>query len=69
MPLKGMALIMKQNPLHLFSKGKKSPIMPLGESLEIMQQMDQIRKEWPLTYPMDTGDSTLRSRTKSRIVF
>ena len=32
---------------------KESPIMPLNESLEIMKQMDQIRKEWPLIYPMD----------------
>jgi hypothetical protein len=28
--------------------------MPLNESLEIMKQMDQIRKEWPLIYPMDS---------------
>ena len=27
--------------------------MPLDESLEIMKQMDQIRKEWDLVYPMD----------------
>jgi len=26
----------------------------LDESLQIMQQMDEIRKEWPLTYPMDS---------------
>ena len=32
---------------------KESPIMPLDESLEIMKQMDQIRKEWDLVYPMD----------------
>lgn len=39
----------------LLLKGKKeSPIMPLNESLQIMQQMDEIRKEWPLTYPMDS---------------
>ena len=39
----------------LWLEGKKeSPIMPLYESLEIMKQMDQIRKEWPLIYPMDS---------------
>ena len=32
---------------------KESPIMPLDESLEIMKQMDLIRKEWDLVYPMD----------------
>ena len=39
----------------LWLEGKKeSPIMPLNESLEISKQMDQIRKEWPLVYPMDS---------------
>ena len=39
----------------LWLEGKKeNPIMPLNESLEIMKQMDQIRKEWPLIYPMDS---------------
>ena len=38
----------------LLIQGKKeSPIMPLDESLTIMNQMDQIRKEWNLVYPMD----------------
>ena len=38
----------------LLIQGKKeSPIMPLNESLTIMNQMDQIRKEWNLVYPMD----------------
>ena len=38
----------------LLIQGKKeSPIMPLDESLTIMNQMDQIRKEWNLIYPMD----------------
>ena len=32
---------------------KESPIMPLCESREIMTQLDQIRKEWGLIYPMD----------------
>jgi len=32
---------------------KESPIMPLNESLEIMRQMDQIRRKWNLVYPMD----------------
>ena len=39
----------------LWLEGKKeSPIMPLNESLEISKQMDQIRMEWPLVYPMDS---------------
>lgn len=38
----------------LLIQGKiESPIMPLDESLEIMKQMDQIRNEWNLVYPMD----------------
>ena len=37
----------------LLVQDKKSPIMPLDESLEIMKQMDLIRKEWDLVYPMD----------------
>jgi len=38
----------------LLIQGKKeSPIMPLDESLTIMNQMDEIRKEWNLVYPMD----------------
>ena len=38
----------------LLIQGKKeSPIMPLDESLTIMNQMDEIRKEWNLFYPMD----------------
>ena len=47
MPLKGMALIMHRPFTSLFSREKESPIMPLGESLEIMQQMDQIAKNGP----------------------
>ena len=40
---------------NLLLEGKKeNPIMPLKESLEIMRQMDQIRKEWNLVYPMDS---------------
>ena len=40
---------------NLLLEGKKeSPIMPLKESLEIMRQMDRIRKEWNLVYPMDS---------------
>ena len=39
---------------NLLLDGKKeSPIMPLNESLEIMRQMDQIRRKWNLVYPMD----------------
>ena len=39
---------------NLLIEGKKeNPIMPLDESLRIMKQMDQIRKEWNLIYPMD----------------
>ena len=39
---------------NLLLEGKKeNPIMPLDESLRIMKQMDQIRKEWNLIYPMD----------------
>ena len=37
----------------LIQDKKESPIMPLDESLTIMNQMDQIRKEWNLIYPMD----------------
>ena len=51
-----MALIMRQNLLALsVLEGKKRvQCMPLNESLEIMKQMDQIRKEWPLICPMDS---------------
>ena len=39
---------------NLLLDGKKeSPIMPLNESLEIMRQMDQIRRKWNLEYTMD----------------
>lgn len=31
----------------------ESPYMPHSESLSIMSQMDQLRKEWGVTYPMD----------------
>ena len=32
---------------------KREPNYALDESLEIMKQMDQIRKDWDLVYPMD----------------
>lgn len=31
----------------------ESPVMPLDESLAIMQTMDRIREQWGLRYPMD----------------
>jgi hypothetical protein len=31
----------------------ESDIMPLDESLAIMQTLDAIRAQWPLTYPME----------------
>ena len=39
---------------ELLIKGKKeSPIMPLGESLEIIKTLDEIRKKWGLSYPFE----------------
>jgi predicted dehydrogenase len=32
---------------------KESPLMPLDESIQIMETMDQIRKPWGLVYPND----------------
>lgn len=32
---------------------KESPLMPLNESIQIMETMDQIRKPWSLRYPND----------------
>jgi predicted dehydrogenase len=37
----------------LLEGAKESSVMPLSESLEIMTQLDQIRQEWGLVYPMD----------------
>ena len=37
----------------LLTDQKESQIMPLSESLEIAIQMDEIRKDWGLIYPMD----------------
>lgn len=31
----------------------ESPLMPHAETLSIMQQMDELRKEWGVKYPMD----------------
>ena len=31
----------------------ESPIMPLAETVEIMETMDRIREGWGLRYPMD----------------
>ena len=31
----------------------ESPLMPHAETLAIMQQMDELRKEWGVRYPMD----------------
>ena len=31
----------------------ESPMMPHDETISIMQQMDQLRKEWGVVYPMD----------------
>lgn len=31
----------------------ESPMMPHGETLSIMKQMDALRKEWGVVYPMD----------------
>lgn len=31
----------------------ESPMMPHAETLSIMQQMDALRKEWGVKYPMD----------------
>ena len=38
---------------ELLTDQKESQIMPLSESLEIAIQMDEIRKDWGLIYPMD----------------
>ena len=35
----------------MLSDKKESPIMPLAESLEIIQLMDEIRSSWGLKYP------------------
>jgi hypothetical protein len=32
---------------------KESPMMPHDETLSIMRQMDSLRKEWGVVYPMD----------------
>ena len=32
---------------------KESPMMPHDETLSIMRQMDSLRKEWGIVYPMD----------------
>lgn len=55
MPFKGNGFNYEAESFgNLFLEGKKeSPIMSLSESLEIMSQLDQIRKEWNLIYPMD----------------
>lgn len=55
MPFKGNGFNYEAESFgNLFLEGKKeSPIMSLSESLEIMSQLDQIRKEWDLVYPMD----------------
>lgn len=31
----------------------ESPMMPHAETLAIMQQMDDLRQEWGVKYPMD----------------
>ena len=31
----------------------ESPMMPHKETLAVMQQMDTLRKEWGVKYPMD----------------
>ena len=31
----------------------ESPMMPHEETINIMKQMDELRKEWGLVYPMD----------------
>ena len=31
----------------------ESPFMPHAETLSIMKQMDALRKEWGIVYPMD----------------
>ena len=33
----------------------ESEIMPLDESLALMQTMDEIRAQWGLRYPMEEG--------------
>ena len=54
--LRGMVLTRGTTFGDLLIQGKiESPIMPLDESLEIMNQMDKIRKAWKLVYPMDIG--------------
>lgn len=32
---------------------KESPVMPLGDSMAVMQIMDQLRADWGLKYPME----------------
>lgn len=34
----------------------ESPMMPHAETLSIMRQMDELRKEWGVIYPMDNND-------------
>jgi hypothetical protein len=55
MPFKGNGFNYEAESFgNLFLEGKKeSPIMSLSESLEIISQLDQIRKDWDLIYPMD----------------
>ena len=31
----------------------ESPMMPHEETINIMKQMDELRKEWGVKYPMD----------------
>ena len=31
----------------------ESPMMPHAETISIMKQMDELRKEWGVKYPMD----------------
>jgi dihydrodiol dehydrogenase / D-xylose 1-dehydrogenase (NADP) len=39
----------------------ESPVMPLEESLSIMRTLDEIRAQWGLHYPVESGLS--RSQT------
>jgi dihydrodiol dehydrogenase / D-xylose 1-dehydrogenase (NADP) len=39
----------------------ESPVMPLEESLSIMRTLDEIRAQWGLQYPVESGLS--RSQT------
>lgn len=31
----------------------ESPMMPHAETISIMKQMDELRKEWGVVFPMD----------------